>query len=100
MADGVFGWTWRKIYAPPQVLRKPNNLVTILGLKLSNPKREGDVGRFRKHPLCLITGDGRSLPENVKEFESWDILHDLYCVNRSLLFFERPVDHWAAIDIE
>ena len=48
----------------------------------------------------FITGDGKTLPDEVKEFESWGIPHDLYCVNRSLLYFQRQVDHWAAIDIE
>ena len=38
--------------------------------------------------------------EDVKEFESWEIPHDLFCVNRSLIFFERQVDHWAAVDTE
>jgi len=50
--------------------------------------------------VCLVTGDGRTLPDDVKAFEDWGVPHDVYCVNRSLLYFQRPVDHWAAVDIE
>lgn len=94
------GWWWRKFYATPEVLRKNGNLRTLTRVKLTNPEKVGDVRRFHNHPVCLITGDGSTMPNEVRLFESWNIPHDLYCVNRSLLFFERQVDHWAAIDIE
>jgi hypothetical protein len=93
-------WSWRKLYAPPKVLRKRSHLVTINRVTLTDPEREGDVSRHRTHPLVLITGDGKNMPAEVKEFESWKVAHDLYCVNRSMLYFQRQIDHWAAIDIE
>lgn len=96
----MLGWEWKKLYAPPHLLRQKNNITTILSVSLSNPEIDGDVTRHKRHPVVLITGDGRCLPDDVAEFESWGIDHDLYCVNRSMLFFQRQVDHWAAIDIE
>jgi hypothetical protein len=94
------GWHWRKLYAPPHVMRKKNHLVTISKVRLSNPSQEEEVKKKRGHDLVLITGDGANMIDEVREFESWNLPHDLYCVNRSLLYFERQVDHWAAIDIE
>ena len=96
----LYKWSWQKNYVPPEVQKKRNHLVNITSVRLNNPEREGDVSRFREHDTVLITGDGRSLPSDVKEFESWNIPHDLYCVNRSMLFFQRQVTHWAAVDIE
>ena len=96
----LYSWEWQKKFVPPEVQRKRKHLVNITSVSLTDPEREGDVSRYRTHPLCLITGDGRCLPDNVKEFESWDVPHDLYCVNRSMLYFERQVDHGGAIDIE
>lgn len=96
----VLGWEWRKLYAPPNVLRQKNNLTTIQSVSLIEEQRGMDLSKLRGHPVVFITGDGRCLPDDVAEFESWGIPHDLYCVNRSMLFFQRQVDHWAAIDIE
>ena len=91
-------WGWRKLFMPPHVARQRNHIVKILKLKLDN---QGiDWSKVIGNPLVLITGDGGSLIDDVKEFESWGIPHDLYCCNRSLLYFQRQVDHWAAIDIE
>jgi len=94
------GWYWRKLWAPPELMRKKGNLITITTIRLAEPETAGDITRHKTHPLVLITGDGSCLPKDVEVFESWKLPHDLYCVNRSLLFFERQVDHWAAIDIE
>ena len=100
MALENIGWHWRKLYAPPQVMRKKNHLVTILNVSVVDPGPAGDVTKYPRHDTVLITGDGASMPDDVKLFESWGVPHDLYCVNRSMLYFERQVDHWAAIDIE
>jgi hypothetical protein len=54
----------------------------------------------RNHSVVLITGDGATLPDEVKEFESWNIPHDIFAVNKSLLFFQRPIKHWTAVDAE
>ena len=94
------GWHWRKLYAPPQVMRKKNHLTTIQSVTVVAPGPAGDVTKYPRHPVVLITGDGACMPEDVKLFESWGIPHDLYCINRSMLYFERQVDHWAAVDIE
>lgn len=98
MMHSIGSWGWRKLYMPPAVARKRNNVIKVLGLKLINKGLE--VTTLRRHPVVFITGDGNTLAADVKEFESWGIPHDLYAVNRSLIFHERPVQHWAAIDIE
>jgi hypothetical protein len=94
------GWHWRKLYAPPQVMRMKNHLTTIQSVSVVDPGPAGDVTKYPRHDTVLITGDGQSMIGDVTEFEGWGVPHDLYCVNRSLIYFERPVDHWAAIDIE
>ncbi len=96
----LYGWKWVKEYFPPEVRAKPGNIIKPLDMYLREPEKVGDITQCHNHPVCLITGDGRSLPDDVREFESWEIPHDLYCVNRSMLFFERQIQHWAAIDIE
>jgi hypothetical protein len=83
---------------PPKIARKRNNVIRVLNVKLVN--NHIDWSKHCKRPLVLITGDGNTLKDDVREFESWGLPHDLYCTNRSLLFFERQIDHWAAIDIE
>jgi hypothetical protein len=83
---------------PPAVARQRNNVIKVLGLKLIN--KGLDLSSIRRNPICLITGDGNTLQAETREFESWGVPHDLYAVNRSLIFHRRPVDHWAAIDIE
>ena len=96
----VYSWFWVKNYVPPEVQKKRKHLVNVLSVSQTNPDREGDVTRFRYNDTVLICGDGRKMPEEVREFESWDVPHDVYCVNRSMLFFKRPIDHWCAVDIE
>lgn len=91
-------WGWRKLYIPPKECRKRSNVVTVTGLKLIN--KGLDLSKLRRHDLVLITGDGSTLPVDLKLFERWKLPHDLYAVNRSLLYHERQIDHWAAIDIE
>jgi hypothetical protein len=85
---------------PPQKTAEKGVVVHVERLKLCPEHGEVDWSQYRQHPVAFITGDGKSLIQDAKEFESWDIPHDLYSVNKSLLFHERPVRHWAAIDIE
>lgn len=59
-----------------------------------------DWRRGCHHETVLVTGDGGCLPDDVQRFEAFGIPHDLFCVNRSLLYFQRPVQHWAAVDAE
>jgi hypothetical protein len=94
----VGGWKWRKIWFDPGPVKKADYIINCEELILAN---EGIVwDEVRNSDVILITGDGKTLPDDVREFESWKIPHDLYCVNRSMLYFERQVDHWAAIDVE
>jgi len=80
-------------------MQKSDSIIKVNGLKLLNDPPI-DFSRVINNPVCLITGDGSTLPAEVAQFESWNIPHDLYCVNRSMLFFQRQVDHWCAVDYE
>ena len=92
-------WKWRNHYTPRELLLSdPNRIVKIQTIRCTTEKYDWD--KVRGNPIVFVTGDGSSLPNEVKEFESWGISHDLYCCNRSLLYFERQIDHWAAIDAE
>lgn len=53
----------------------------------------------RNHPLCLITGDGRSLPEDKGAFLSWGAPHDTICIGRSIKLFPEAL-HWMNADGE
>jgi hypothetical protein len=98
LLKSIGGWSWKKSFIPPEVQRKRDHLVNITAVKPYNPGE--DVTKYRSRPVCLITGDGSNLPDEVREFSSWNVPHDVYCVNRSMLFFERQVTHWCAIDVE
>ena len=97
--DAFHGWGWNRLYLPSPTLKKNTTIVPVIRLKLIYPEHL-DFSRIRGHPTVLITGDGDTLPFDVKEFESWEIPHDLYAINRSLIFHERQVDHWGAVDLE
>lgn len=90
-------WGWINKHIPPAVRVKHTNLALV---KKVRPIFDIDFTQYVKNPVVVITGDGKCLPEDIKKFESWDIDHDLYCVNRSLLYFQRPVNHWGAVDVE
>ncbi len=96
----LFTWEWQKLYMPPEVARKNGTIVKVLNVKLSDPDKHLDLNALRNHSTVLITGDAKCLSQDLKEFESWDVPHDLYAVNRSLVFHQRQVDHWAAVDVE
>jgi hypothetical protein len=92
------GWTWKRFFVPPEIREERGcYLHDVMELELVT---KVDPISLKNRPLCLITGDAACLPKDVRGFENWDVPHDLYCVNRSLLFHQRQVDHWAAIDIE
>jgi hypothetical protein len=61
---------------------------------------EYDVKTHRENDTVLITGDGATLPAEMQEFESWGVPHDIFAVNKSLIFHQRPVLHWTAVDAE
>jgi len=50
------------------------------------------------NPVVLITGDGMSLPEDIKRFDDFNMKHDLYCIGRSIKYVAGPVDHFADVD--
>ncbi len=97
--DVLCSWSWVKHQMSRDQLEKKGNIIKTERLKLLNePPIPWDS--VRREKVIAIVGDGNTMPDDVAEFESWNIPHDLYCVNRSLVFFERQVDHWCAIDSE
>ena len=94
----IIGWSWLHQHIPIEERMKVKNQAKIISVDLIN--RDFPFDRFCKHDTVFVTGDGHTLPQDVKKFESWNIPHDLFCVNRSMIFFERPVTHWAAVDTD
>ena len=90
-------WKWGKKIIPEEIRKDHRNISSTHEIYCINIQ---DFSKWRKHDVVLVTGDGLSLIEDVKAFESWGIPHDLFCCNRSLLYFQRPVNHWAAVDSE
>ena len=92
-------WTWSNKGNPSELVRRKDSIIKVEELVLLNDPPL-DFDKIRQSDVCLITGDGDTLADDVEKFESWKIPHDLYCVNRSLKFFKRPVNHWCAVDYE
>lgn len=90
-------WTWNKKFIPPSEARKNRSISQVMGLRCINASKPGDLCT---KDTVLITGDGSCLAEDVGAFKAWGVPHDIYCVNRSLLFFQEPINHWAAVDAE
>lgn len=90
-------WEWTSKHFAYEERFKRRSLVKIEKVWCAN---QADWEKVRMSDVCLITGDAATLPDDVKKFEAWGIPHDVYCVNRSIVFFDRPVHHWAAIDNE
>ncbi len=90
-------WQWSERHIPVEERLKRRNMVKVRDVMCANP---AEWDKVRMSDILLITGDGQCLPQDVKEFESWGIPHDVLCINRSIVFFQRPVQHWAAIDNE
>jgi len=91
-------WTWFKIHIPPEERKKTRNLMKVGGVECISPAFKPE--HWCLNPICLITGDGDTLPADVQEFKSWGVPHDTYCVNRSIAFMDTPVNHWTAVDVE
>ncbi len=95
----LLAWSWNKHQMSRDTVLDPKTIIKCESLKpLNDPPIDWD--KYRKSRVIAITGDGNTMINDVKRFESWGVDHDLYCVNRSMLIFERQVDHWAAIDSE
>lgn len=52
----------------------------------------------RGKDIILITGDGRSLPEDVGKFISWGVPHEVMAIGRSINLYPGNVQHWANVD--
>lgn len=97
----TFGqWSWLNIGTGEAKFRKRSSIIKVNDVVNINDPVCDDFSKCVKNPICLITGDGGCLPDDVREFESWDLPHDLFCVNRSMLYFKRQIQHWAAVDFE
>jgi hypothetical protein len=90
-------WKFIKKNIPMAERYKVKNQLKIMGVVSINVK---NPEKLRKRDTVLVCGDGNTLPDDVKSFEDLGVEHDVYCINRSMLYFERPIDHWAAIDAE
>jgi len=97
---GAFhGWGWIKHNLPHAQDRKDVKIfVMIEAVECLNPP--ADWAQCRNSDTVLITGDGGCLAKDVRKFETWDVEHDVFAVNRSLTFHRRQVQHWAAVDLE
>jgi hypothetical protein len=93
----VNSWKWGRIIIPEEERRARRNVAKVQDIY---PLNIIDFNSFCKESTVLLTGDGECLQEDVKRFESWNVPHDLFCCNRSILYFQRPVQHWGAVDAE
>jgi hypothetical protein len=51
-----------------------------------------------ENDVCLITGDGRTLPADLGAFLSLGISHDVMSIGRSVKKYPGRVLHWANVD--
>ena len=90
-------WKYKKRGISPEQRMERRNLALIMKLK---PVRDVDFTSCLNSDTVLLTGDGHTLPNDVRAFEAFGVKHDVYCVNRSALYFQRPINHWGAVDAE
>lgn len=62
-----------------------------------------EVSKYKKvfergKDVILITGDGRTLPEDLGKFLSWNIPHEVMSIGRSINKYPGDVHHWANVD--
>ena len=67
-------------------------------MKLTLVKVKGKVDLKRNNDSLLITGDGRSLPDDLATFYSNPILHDVMAIGRSIKMHFGEVKHWVNVD--
>jgi hypothetical protein len=92
-------WKFVKKNIPMAERYKIKNNLVVLNIKPLNIEKD-QFHKLRQNDVCLVTGDGGSLRQDVEQFEQFGIDHDVFCVNRSIAYFQRPVNHWAAVDAE
>lgn len=51
-----------------------------------------------EHPVCLITGDGRTLGDDLDRLHEWGISHDAMTIGRSYKLVTGRVLHWVNVD--
>lgn len=109
--QSITRWGWTKRVISREQRHDKRNLPRVFHVKPIHEHKDDngkvlhrlhdyDITNHRNHDTVLITGDGATLPAEIKEFESWEIEHDIFAVNRSLLYHQRPVLHWTAVDAE
>ena len=54
----------------------------------------------RKEDVLLITGDGKLLLEDIREFLDWNISHDVMSIGKSIKAYPGKVQHYADVDAE
>lgn len=54
--------------------------------------------KLRDNSVLLITGDGQGLEEDLGEFLSWHIDHDVMCIGRSIRKYPFHVKHYTDVD--
>ena len=77
----------------------PETIIKCESLKCINDP-PFDFSKHCHNDVVAIVGDGNTMPHDLDTFRGWDIPHDIYSVNRSMLYFQEQVDHWCAIDSE
>jgi len=99
--NSVAGWGWRKKNLPNVgACSKEGHRFIITVLNVICNMQVDDWSKYRHSDTVLITGDGSCLADDCRRFQSWNIEHDIFAVNKSLIFHQRQVTHWAAIDLE
>ena len=59
---------------------------------------EAKVEVHPENDVALITGDGRTFPEDMKTFLDWKVPHDVMAIGRSINLYPGRVMHWANVD--
>jgi len=54
----------------------------------------------KNHDILLITGDGRTLPDDLERFLSWNLSHDVMCIGRSIQLYPGQVTHYSDVDAD
>jgi hypothetical protein len=54
----------------------------------------------RNNDVLLITGDGKTLPDDVHLFYSFNVPHDVMCIGRSIKVVNSDILHYADIDAD
>ncbi len=52
----------------------------------------------RRNDVALVTGDGRTLPDDLERFLGRGVPHDVISIGRSINFYPGTILHWANVD--